>query len=753
MRINSVNSFTYNDTQVRQTKPNFQRNWSEHASWGARYIKERGKASFKLFTFPDVKKVFVEVAKKASSDFGGIKDRIANIVFAQGAALTLSTVIPENEDSKIYEMNSQGNGVFEAKDIEAEEGLQYRYIIVKDDNDIRMVKDPYSMQQPHINGWSEIYNPDNYEWKNTAWLEGKDERRIIRKPNEKLRGLDNLFIEEVNIPTLSDKGSFKDAYAHIDRIAEKGIATAIEIMPVENAFSLQWGYDGVDKFAVNPKMGTQVEFKELIDYAHGKGLNVIIDIVPNHVGPDGNYLSQTGPYRGRAGRFGDVPNYEKQNNRYVRDWMVNSALWWLTEYKADGLRLDMTKDCESDWFLRQLATEVNEHVPNAFLIAEDGRENWSNVTAYNRFTPAHKEELEIIDANVNSITNQIYAIYPQNLGYDSEWDFPLMHSLYDSIIQPDKINLDKLDYNIRNSNHRVKFVMSHDEIGNLDGTRLLPKVIASDMYLFGRVNGATDAEKGQAAAHLSQKLAELYVTRDIRKMSTSEITDFARAHGLASNQTVTADEIETVFNIGRAKHKMQLATVFSIPGPKMYFQGDDELDLSRFKFFRELSSDAYDRVHKPGFVMNMLKRKGYDELESIARPESVIGKVPVKDSPYRAEMERFTKDLADVVKSSKALLKGDVTGTFKDIHHNVHTHLLKSGSEEVLVIKNFGGKFHNGSYGFEWFPEGQWKEIFNSDSTIYGGSGYTNENRGNSISWTNQNLNLAPNSVIILKKV
>ena len=88
-----------------------------------------------------------------------------------------------------------------------------------------------------------------------------------------MRGLDKLIIDEINIPTVSKEGTFAGAKARIDKIAERGVATAIEIMPVENTYSMQWGYDGVDKFAVNEKLGGAAGLKELIDYAHGKGLN------------------------------------------------------------------------------------------------------------------------------------------------------------------------------------------------------------------------------------------------------------------------------------------------------------------------------------------------------------------------------------------------------------------------------------------------------------------------------------------------
>ena len=82
-------------------------------------------------------------------------------------------------------------------------------------------------------------------------------------------------------------------------------------------------------------------------------------MVPNHIGPDGDYLTQTGPYERGAGKFGGEFNYEGKNNKYVRDWMVNAALWWANEFKVDGIRLDMTKMCGSDYLLKQIVSEVN----------------------------------------------------------------------------------------------------------------------------------------------------------------------------------------------------------------------------------------------------------------------------------------------------------------------------------------------------------------------------------------------------------
>ena len=183
----------------------------------------------------------------------------------------------------------------------------------------------------------------------------------------------------------------------------------------------------------------------------------------------------------------------------------------------------------------------------------------------------------------------------------------------------------------------------------------------------------------------------------------------------------------------------------------MYFQGDDELDLSHFKFFREFSSDKYKREHEPDYVTNIMREKGYDTLERFARPDSVLGRVKHKDSKIANQMLTFIQDLSTLVKENDTLRKGQIINTYIDSHHRVHSHHLKLGNEELLVIKNFGGNFHKSEYGFANFPEGNWQEVFNSDKEAYGGSNYINETR--TINAKNQAMNLAPNAVIILRKV
>ena len=733
-----------------RNNPSFGRLWEEHISWGANYIKQNGKTNFKLFTFPDAKAVFVEIANKAVKNIDRIKDRMLNVILpAAGAGVVISSL---DKNSKVYEMKNQGEGIFTAEDINATPDDSYRYIILTKDDKINIVKDPYAKKQNNIHGWSSIYDQGKYEWKNTDWLEGKDPRRITRKPGEVHRGLDKLIIDEVNIPTLSAEGTFDEAKSRIDEIVKRNVATAIEIMPVENTFSKQWGYDGADKFAVNEQLGGPDKLKEFIDYAHGKGLNVIIDMVPNHMGIEGNYLEQTGPYIKGRSEFGDLFNYEGKDNKYVRDWMTNAALWWANEFKVDGIRFDLTSLVESDWLLRQIVVEMNEHNPDVFLIAEDHRNKMHSVTNYYfNENSNHLQELDFIDSQIDYITKG-WKNAPWSIGFDSEWDSQYKDTLSKLIILPDENLLDIFDNLIKTSDYRVKYGYSHDEIGNWDGTRFISKYLVRSLGLFNIIKGKDDSEKGQKAAHAAQKLAELIVSKDFEHMQFDELSQAETKIGLTDyiGKTTLIDTFKTAI----AKQKLILGTTFTTPGPKMFFQGDDEGELSYFKFFREFSDEKAERRKNPTIVSNKIKEKGYDPLEEIARPDSIIGKVRPEGifKDLKEHMIAYCSDLKGILDKYPGIAEGSIVETFKDCNHNVHIHKIAHKNDEFLVIKNFGSGFHNNSYSYYGFPDNStWCEIFSGDDIKYGGMGYVNKNRTD-ITNENQNLSLAPNSLIILKR-
>lgn len=750
MRVHSINANIGQTKQKTENRPVFQRVWQEHISWGANYIPKTGKTNFKLFSFSDAKAVFVEVASKLSGNMGNIRDRLVSVIAGAGAGAVISSI---DNKTNIYPMKEEGNGIYTANSIYAKPDDQYRYIILTKNNDINIVKDPYAKKQDHILGWSSVFNQNGYKWKNTDWIEGKDPRRIKRKPEEPLRGLENLVIEEINIPTLSEEGTFDAAKSRVDIIAERGIANAIEIMPVENTFSKQWGYDGVDKFAVNSQLGGPDKLKEFIDYAHGKGLNVIMDMVPNHMGPDGDYLKETGPYIKGKGEFGHLLNYEGKDNRYVRDWMTNAALWWANEFKVDGIRFDLTSATGSDYLLKQISLELNEHNPDVFLIAEDNMDNRPQITNYHDNKNAtHNEKIEFIDSQID-LLQKGWNPNIGSMGFDSEWDSKYQNTLRKVILEPGSNLLRDVEKIIKETQHRIKYAYSHDEIGNWDGTKFLPKNLVMHFLLSSFMDGTDDAKKGQNAAKASQELCKLIVSKDFYNMSSTDLIKIEEELGI--KKFISKAELINAFKSGLAKQKLMFGISMTTPGPKMYFQGDDQADLSYFKFFREFSDTKKLRNDNPISICNILNQKGYDTLEEVARKDCIIDRIKYegifKDTP--AQMIKFNKDLSNLLKNHSALQKGEITAFYNDYNHNVNVHKLTSSDEELLVIKHFGDGFIDKSYEYFGFPQDStWEEIFNSDAEKYGGAGYTNEDRKD-ITNLNQKLSLAPNSFIILKKV
>ena len=442
---------------------NFTRNIKEHNSWGVRVQNGTQDTTVKLFTYPDAQSVNLIV--QSNSDI---------------------------EKNSRYPLENKGEGIFETQVPKSElnHGDLYRFEITKADGKTETVKDPYSFKQPTLLGASEVYDHSKYQWSDRDWFDSNNKNRISRLADNKngLTPIDSALIYEINIATLTPDGNLESAKSELPKIKEMGF-NSIEIMPVENTFSYNWGYDGVDKFAPSQYLGGPDKLKEFIDTAHNNGLNVIMDMVPNHLGPDGAQLQKTGPYMSGSTAWGEAFNYEGENSKYVRDYMVNAALNWVQNYHCDGLRLDMTKHMDSDITMQQIAAEMNAHFPDAFLIAEDGRSNMSvrGDDFWHDWWQPHDERVVnplsakesgsgVYFSEHNKKINDIEEgrVPLARLGFDSEWDFHFYHTI--TKLAYGEADLDGLERAIVDSGSRVKYSTSHDETGNLDGTRLVANI-------------------------------------------------------------------------------------------------------------------------------------------------------------------------------------------------------------------------------------------------------------------------------------
>lgn len=222
-----------------------------------------------------------------------------------------------------------------------------RYFFVLDGNSER--PDPASRFQPlGVHGPSEVVDPAAFGWGDAAW------------PGIPLEG---QIQYELHVGTFTAAGTFAAVIPHLDRLRELGINT-LEIMPVAQfPGSRNWGYDGVYPFAVQESYGGPEGFRRLVDAAHQRGMAVILDAVYNHLGPEGNYLRDFGPYFTDRYKtpWGAALNFDGPDSDEVRRFFIENALAWFTDYHLDGLRLDAIHgitDTSAYPFLAELADAV-----------------------------------------------------------------------------------------------------------------------------------------------------------------------------------------------------------------------------------------------------------------------------------------------------------------------------------------------------------------------------------------------------------
>ncbi|UII34110.1 malto-oligosyltrehalose trehalohydrolase [Fulvivirga ulvae] len=240
-------------------------------------------------------------------------------------------------------------------------GVRYRFIL----DGQQAYPDPASKAQPDgVHSWSAVVDEHDYVWGDSRW-EGI--------------ALSDLIIYELHIGTFTPSGTFESAISGLDHLVELGV-NAIEIMPIAQfPGNRNWGYDGVYPYAAQDSYGGHTGLKKLVDACHQKNIAVILDVVYNHLGPEGNYLAEYGPYfTGKHSTpWGKALNFDDAYSDHVRAFFLRNALTWLNDYHIDGLRLDAVHaiiDHGAYHFLKELRQCVDElQIKNRrryFLIAE-----------------------------------------------------------------------------------------------------------------------------------------------------------------------------------------------------------------------------------------------------------------------------------------------------------------------------------------------------------------------------------------------
>lgn len=250
------------------------------------------------------------------------------------------------ESQQPLPMIRHAGGYFEADAPDVRAGDRYVYIL----DGTKQRPDPASRSQPEgVHGPSEVIDPCHFQWTDRHWHG---------------LSLEQLIIYELHVGTVTDKGTFQAILPYLDYLRRVGV-TALELMPVAQfPGTRNWGYDGVGLFAPQNTYGGPQGLKELVNACHQHGLAVILDVVYNHLGPEGNYLGDFGPYFTDRYRtpWGSAVNYDGPDSDAVRHFVISNALYWVTEYHIDALRLDAVHsiyDFSAGHILRELSDAVH----------------------------------------------------------------------------------------------------------------------------------------------------------------------------------------------------------------------------------------------------------------------------------------------------------------------------------------------------------------------------------------------------------
>ena len=333
-------------------------------------------------------------------------------------------------------MEAQEFGYHVCRQEGVEEGLRYAYQLADNAGrsaapsyDDREYPDPASRWQPEgVHKPSAVFFPEAFAWSDENW------RGVPRK---------ELVIYELHVGTFTPAGTLEAIVPRLGELAELGV-TALELMPLAQfPGERNWGYDGVHPYAVQNSYGGPRALQRLVDAAHGHGLAVILDVVYNHLGPEGNYFGQFGPYFTDHYRtpWGQAINFDAADSDPVRQFFIDNACWWVRDFHIDGLRLDAVHAIY-DFSAQHILADIAEAVHAAVLPLPPG-EGRGEGESYHVAPPPHPSPLpegegtstpvRAVHVIAETHQNDVRLVRPAQVGgyaLDGVWSDDFHHSVH-----------------------------------------------------------------------------------------------------------------------------------------------------------------------------------------------------------------------------------------------------------------------------------------------------------------------------------
>ncbi len=376
-------------------------------------------------------------------------------------SLGVSVVLAESDtlqDAAVSKLIAEEGGYWSGFVSEARVGMHYRYRLGSGD-----FPDNASRFQPHgPHGASRIVDPQAFAWSDKDW-------RGVRREGQ--------VLYEMHIGTFTREGTWPAAMARLPHLAELGV-TLLEVMPVSDfPGRYGWGYDGVNLFAPTRLYGEPDDFRRFVDRAHALGLGVILDVVYNHLGPDGNFTKEFAPHyfsERYKNEWGDALNFDDEFSAPVRELFIANSGYWIEEYHLDGLRLDATQqifDASKVHVLAAISARAREAARwrDIFLVAENETQDVRIMCPVER--GGHGIDAlwndDFHHAAVVAMTGRAEAYYtdyrgtPQEFISAAKWGFLYQGQRYKW--QAARRGTPSLDFEPPNF---VNFLQNHDQIAN-----------------------------------------------------------------------------------------------------------------------------------------------------------------------------------------------------------------------------------------------------------------------------------------------
>jgi maltooligosyltrehalose trehalohydrolase len=562
-------------------------------------------------------------------------------------------------DGRGIGLTPEGDGYFSGHVPDSKAGALYRFRL---DDDPTLYPDPASRFQPEgPHGPSQVVDPWAYRWSDMSW-------RGAALPGQ--------IIYETHIGTFTREGTWAAAERELPELAAAGI-TCLEVMPVTDfPGRFGWGYDGVNLYAPTRLYGDPDDFRRFVDRAHQLGLAVILDVVYNHLGPDGNYLKAFTPayftdkYKTE---WGQPINFDGPDSGPVRDYFASNAAYWIDEYHLDGLRLDATQNIYDD------APEPAKHI-----LAEIGR----RVRA-----AARGRSTIIVNENEPQLSGLVRPLDDGGFGLDALWNDDFHHAAMVALTG-------------RNEAYYS------DYLGR-------PQEFVSAVkygYLYqGQWYSWQGKRRGQPGLDVPPAAFVLFL------QNHDQIANSGR--GLRAHQLTSP-----------GRYRAMTALLLLAPGTPMLFQGQEFAASAPFFYFADHNPELAKSVQAgrleflsqfPSIADPLMK----DVLAAPHAPETFERcKLDFRERETHAPAYRLTKDLLKLRRDDPAFRAqepGGVDGAVLGEHAFVLRFFAGDGLDRLLVV-NFGRDLHLAICPEPLLapPEqARWRVALSTEDPKYGGTG------------------------------